>query len=295
MLAAVHAAVHIPKGKVVVLTGSTGAIGQAIAAGVAGSNIIAPTVGLLILIVRNAASRARADRLAKPLRGKALRVDVVVADLAQPAAVAECAAQICAACSRVDVLIHCAAEVPPAREEVDGLERQFSTNALSAFILMKGLRPSMPSGARVVLLADLKLAEGLEVSDLQSSRIGYEPSQAYARTKQALRMLAAEAACGHGFDDLLVTCCHPGVVQSDLASALGLASHATTDSTATAAKTPLFLALGPACKSGTFWGGNKQQLKDTLAEDADGRRALWEACEGLAAAACGQQQAAASE
>ena len=38
MLAAVHAAVHIPKGKVVVLTGSTGAIGQAIAAGVAGSN-----------------------------------------------------------------------------------------------------------------------------------------------------------------------------------------------------------------------------------------------------------------
>lgn len=296
MLKAAHAAAFIPKGKVVVLTGCTGAVGAAIAAGIGLANRITPTVGLLILIVRD--SKARAEKIASPLRNQGLRIDILVADLAVPSEVASCIAEVCAACPRIDVLISCAAEVPPTRQEVaveDGgsaagggglaLERQFATNVLAPFALMTGLRPSFASKSRVVLVSDAKLAGGLDLTDLQSARDAehYDVKAVYSKTKQAVRMLAAEAACaGRGFEDVLVTSCHPGVVDSTLFRSLGLGSSGRpTESTATAAKTPLYCALGPAPPtSGTFWSG-KQQVKDALVADAEARRALWDACAAM--------------
>lgn len=267
------------KHKVIVMTGSTGAIGQAIVNGVAFSNRLTKTVSRLILIVRN---NYRGERIAEPLRSQALKVDVHIADLSRPSSVAACAASLCEKYPRIDVLVNCAAVAPPRREVTpDGLEESFATNVLAYFVLMRGLLPAMGhGGARVVLVAS-NVAGGLNLADLQSESGSYNVTDVYAKTKQANRMIAAEAAePGRGFAEarISVTSCHPGVVSSTLLENLGFGTGR--DAAASAAQTPLKLALGPAAQSGTFWSG-KQQLACSFSADKAGRQALWEACERL--------------
>ena len=265
--------------KIAVLTGSTGAIGEAIAAGIVTANFIAPTVSHLILIVRN---KHRGEKIAAPLRSKSLKVEVAIADLSSVASVLECAAAIRSQYPSVDILINNAAVVPLQREEVDGLEMQFAVNVLAYFVLAEALLPAMPPGARVVHVAST-LTGGLDLDDLQSTRMRYEANSVYARTKQANRMLAAEAAVpGRGFHEagVLVTACHPGVVTSTLLDNLGIGGR---DPAAKAAQTPLKLALGPAPPSGSFWI-DKREVACQYARDAAARAALWESCKSLAKA-----------
>ena len=302
MLAAARAAAASefapsPKGKVVVLTGATGEIGTAIAQGLNLANNLAPTVGHLIIISRR---EGRGERVAQRLRNRSLRVSVVEADLSKRSAVDACVQQISALTPTVDVFIHAAAEVTRTHTLTEGdLEVQFATNCLSSFMLMTRLLPLFSARGRVVLLSDAKLSGGLDLADLQSARGDYNAADVYAKSKQALRMLAAEAAePGRGFAEagVSVTACHPGLVASPLSAALGIGSSVTTDSTATAGKTPLFLALGPApggvgkmwiTVSGSFWV-NKQQTRCAHAADREARRALWDACAELAAASAPQ-------
>jgi NAD(P)-dependent dehydrogenase (short-subunit alcohol dehydrogenase family) len=263
--------------KTAVLTGATGAIGGAIARGLAASG----EVGTLALVVRDA---ARGEALAAQLRSGSLAVRVAVADLVRPASVAACADELRASLGVIDVLINNAAAVPPAREEVDGLEVQWAVNVLSYLVLMTRLLPAMRRGGRVVCVAS-QLAGGLELADLQSARRPYDPRAVYSATKQANRMLAAEAAAdGRGFGEagVAVVSCHPGVVTSRLLSGLGWASGF--DSADAGAALPLRLALGPAePPSGTFWAGGAPGAVCRFGGDVEGRRALWAACEALVA------------
>ena len=103
--------------KVVVLTGATGVIGREIAEGLFRANFAAATVSRLVLIVHN---EGEGEAVAAPLRSDALRVDVLVADLASMAQVAQCAARIRDMCGTVDVAILNAAAAPKERpEDVD--------------------------------------------------------------------------------------------------------------------------------------------------------------------------------
>ena len=273
-------------GKVVVLTGATGAIGAAIARGVMEANFITPTVSHLVLVVKE---EHGGEELARPLRGAALQVDVVVADLSRMASVAAAAARIRDAHRRVDVLINCAAVAPPRREEVEGLELQFATNVLAYFVLMRSLLPAMTRGGRVVLVAS-QLTNELDLGDLQSRRGAAAESHVvrYAKTKTAVRMLAAEAAApGRAFaaQGVAVVACHPGIVTSTLLRNLGFERGF--DTAAVAAQTPLRLALGPEVASGTFHA-NKKAVKCKFADEHGARAALWEACEALAAERLGR-------
>ena len=97
------------KAKVVVMTGATGVIGEAIAEGFKTANLMAPTVSRLILICRSA---ARGEKVAAKLRGSLMKVDVVVADLSSPSSVSACAAELAAKHPKIDVLVNNAAVVP---------------------------------------------------------------------------------------------------------------------------------------------------------------------------------------
>ena len=267
------------KAKVVVMTGATGVIGEAIAEGFKTANLMAPTVSRLILICRSA---ARGEKVAAKLRGSLMKVDVIVADLSSPSSVSACATELAAKHPKIDVLVNNAAVVPTRREETaDGLEMQFAVNVLAYFALMRGLLPSMSSGARVVLVAS-NLAGGLDTSNLQCKGMDpYRATDVYSRTKQANRMLAAEAAMpGRGFAEkgVLVTSCHPGVVTSPLLQNLGFSSGF--QPAASGAQTPLKLALSVPPENGSFWV-DKQKTKCKFASDLAGRQALWEACEAL--------------
>ena len=267
-------------GKTVVLSGATGAIGGAIATGLA----VSGAVSTLALVVRD---QARGEALASKLRSPSLRVEVALADLARPASVAACAVDLCQRLGKVDALINNAATVPETREEVDGVEMQFAVNVLAYHVLMCGLLPAMPRGGRVVCVAS-QLAGGLDLTDLQTQKKRYQATSVYSMTKQANRMLAAEAAQpGHGFAEagVSVVSCHPGVVTSTLLQNLGFGSGS--DSPADGAKLPLQLALGAKEPlSGTFWSGRSshQGKLCQFGADAKGRAVLWAACEDLVGA-----------
>lgn len=266
-------------GKTVVLTGSTGAIGGAVAAGLASSK----QVSTLALVVRDA---AKGERIAAPLRSSSLKVDVVVADLARPASVAECAAHLRDTYGTIHALINNAAIVPPTREEVDGLECQFAVNVVAYLVLMRGLLPAMPQGGRVVCVAS-DFAGGLDLGDLQTSKKPYDVRAVYRTTKQANRMIAAEAAAeGRGFSEagVSVVSCHPGVVTSSLLRNLGFGTGF--DSAESGAALPLQLAIGPhEPPTGTYWGaGASAGCLCSFGKDVNGRVALWKACEEMAAA-----------
>lgn len=226
----------------------------------------------------------RQDATSAAGRSEALKVDVLVADLARPASVAMCCARIRKEYPRVDVLINCAGAASDSRVEVDGLELQFATNVLGSFVLMRELLPAMPRGGRVVLVAS-ELANGLNLEDLQSRKLDpYDPKTVYAATKQAIRMLAAEAP-KHEFASagVVVTACHPGVVTSELLRTLGIATGPIRAEMA--AQTPLKLALGPAPETGTYHVNKKPHgckfAKDTP-KDVCAREELWQRCEELA-------------
>jgi len=263
--------------KTVVLTGATGAIGGAIASGVANH----AQVSTLALVVRDA---KKGEAIAATLRSDRLRVEVALADLSRPASVAACAADLCSRLGKIDVLINNAATVPATRQEVDGIELQFAVNVLAYWVLMKGLLPALQGGGRVVNVAS-QLAGGLDLSDLQLATRKYDAWNAYSRTKQANRMVAAEAAAeGRGFTakGVSVVSCHPGVVTSTLLRSLGMArGHDTAEG---GAALPLQLALGAETPtSGHFWSGRSGKLCE-FGRDTKGCAALWQACEELSAA-----------
>ena len=282
--------------KVVVLTGATGAIGKAIARDLQ-SDSTNPTVSHLVLIVLD---EAEGERVAGPLRGNALKVDVLVADLSRMDSIAKCAKTIRETYAQVDVLMNVAAAAPKTLQIVDGLETQFATNVLGGFVLMRELLPMMSSGGRVVQMAS-ELANGLELADLHSPqkvvdqfKNEYDVVKVYAKCKQAVRMLVAEAARpGRGFAEkgVIVTSCHPGIVTSTLLSSLGFQYGI--HSPSAAAQTPIKLALAPPegldleldKHSGTYWVDKKQvpaAVDRVTAHNADACAALWQACEQLA-------------
>ena len=168
-----------------------------------------------------------------------------------------------------------------AMETDDGLELQFATNVLGSFVLMRELLPAFSRGARVVLVAS-QLANGLKLDDLQSHTLQpYHPIAVYSASKQAVRMLAAEAP-KHGFSDagVVVSACHPGVVTSELLQALGIATGP--DRAEMAAQTPLKLALGaPPPESGTYHV-DKKPHPCKFATDVGAREELWRRCDELA-------------
>ena len=151
-VAALPSRASIERGdQVFVLTGATGKIGAAIAQGIFKANVNVPTVSHLVLIVKDETEKLAAldipRRYATSVAGaqsEALKVDVLVADLAKPASVATCCAGIRKEYPKVDVLINCAAAVSKTRVEVDGLELQFATNVLGSFVLMRELMLAMP-------------------------------------------------------------------------------------------------------------------------------------------------------
>ena len=118
------------------------------------------------------------------------------------------------------------------------------------------------------MLVGSQLAHSLDLCDLQSTRVPYDAITTYAKNKQAVRMLAAEAAAaGRGFAEkgVVVAACHPGIVTSTLLSNLGFAHgvHAP----AVAAQTPLQLALGTKAPLSGKYHADKKQVDCPYAKD----------------------------
>jgi retinol dehydrogenase-13 len=142
----------------------------------------------------------------------------------------------------LNLLVNNAATAPKRRvESEDGIEMQWAVNVLAYYRLTELLSPFFPdhSGARVVNVASY-WAGGLDMRDPEFKTRHYDNDDAYRQAKQANRMLSVAHAEILKPRGITVNSCHPGDVNSKLSNAFGFGGHETP---AQGAATPLFLAL----------------------------------------------------
>ena len=257
------------------VTGATGAIGFAIAKGIANAAAFR-----VILVARD---RTRASRAVAAIRQETANeaLGYEIADLSQPNDIRALASRWEGA---LHVLVNNAAIAPRRRKTTpEGLELQFATNIMSYVWMMEAfheaLRRSAPS--RIVNVASY-WAGGLDLSDLQFERRHYDNDSAYRQSKQANRMLTVAYAQRFAADGITVNVCHPGDVRSRLSRDLGFGGH---ESPEEGARTPVWLATNPvdAEATGKYFEG-MQEAHCRFGADVDAVEALYEQCQAHARA-----------
>lgn len=253
---------------VVLVTGATGAIGQAIARQLATQDFN------VVLACRNEQKAQRAVQSISQATGNSnVRYELV--DVARKASVEALAARWQ---GRLDVLINNAAITPRRREETpEGIELQFATNVLGYFWMIEQFRPALEQAApaRVVLVASY-WAGDLDLDDLEFKRRRYNNNIAYRQSKQANRMLAVAWAERLQPAGISVNACHPGDVNSKLSNNLGFGGSQSPDD---GAETPVWLATEPPGQkeTGTYFA-DRQAVACRFASDKAAIETLFQNC-----------------
>jgi retinol dehydrogenase-14 len=196
-------------GRTVLVTGGSGGIGRATAAGLA-------TMGARVAITGR--DRERTESAAREIRAAGGgQVDVFVADLSSQSEVRRLADEVLQSLSRIDVVINNVGGYWHTRHvTADGLERTFALNHLAPFLLthllLDRLKQSAP--ARVVTVSSNAQAMGrIDFDDLQGER-SYAGGRAYNQSKLANVMFSYELARRLQATSLTANALHPGVVST---------------------------------------------------------------------------------
>ncbi len=260
--------------RVALVTGATGAIGEAIA-----RQLACDHDHDVILACRDAKKAARAVAAITEAAGNAAaRAEIV--DLSSPASIRALAGRLE---GPLHLLVNNAADTPRRRRlTADGIEVQLATNVLGYYWMIEALGASLAQSApaRVVNVASY-WAGGLDLDDLQFERRPYDNDTAYRQSKQANRMLTVPLAERLAPDGITVNVCHPGDVSSALSNSLGFGGHETPDQ---GARTPVWVATSPELASVT--GKYFEQQRERPCRFASDRQAIDElvaACERLSA------------
>ena len=256
--------------KIALVTGATGAIGTAIAEG------IAARPGFEVVLVCRDARRAEAAALEIRKRTGNQDVRFELADLGRKESI-----QILAGRWQgpLHLLVNNAAIAPRRREVTpEGIERQLATNVLGYFWMIEAFRGPLTRSApaRVVNVASY-WAGGLDLDDLEFERRHYNNDTAYRQSKQANRMLTAAFAERLAGAGISVNACHPGDVHSTLSHDLGFGGHETP---AQGASTPVWLATEDigAEATGKYFE-HRRQVPCRFALDRAAVEVLFRACE----------------
>jgi NAD(P)-dependent dehydrogenase (short-subunit alcohol dehydrogenase family) len=252
------------------VTGATGAIGEAIARGLA---VDGKREVVLVARNRNKAQRT-VQRIQRETGNSHVRFEL--ADLSRGDAIRDLASRWE---GPLHILINNAAITPPQREESsEGVELQFATNVLAYFRMIRAFTPYLPSGegVQVVNVASY-WAGGLDLHDLEFRRRRYNNDGAYRQSKQADRILSsafAELLADYG---ICVNACHPGDVNSTLSNNLGFSGHQSPNE---GADTPVWLATGGAGANTTGrYFENRRIVPCSFSEDQNMVERLFKTCE----------------
>jgi len=236
--------------KLALITGSTGAIGKAIA-----RQILSTGNYYVIMVVR---SEGKALGTLEDLKRQTDcdTLSFAVADLSEKKQIYALAEQIT---TPVSLLINNAAFTPRKRmENSEGIEMQFATNVLGYFWMIDTFTPHLQKGtpSRVVNVASY-WAGGLALSDLEFKQRNYNNDLAYRQSKQANRMLTVAFAKKLSPLGITVNVCHPGDVNSALSNSMGFGGHETPDQ---GADTPVWLAASQEAEgiTGKYFEHRKQ-------------------------------------
>jgi NAD(P)-dependent dehydrogenase (short-subunit alcohol dehydrogenase family) len=255
--------------RVAIVTGANGAIGKAIAQGIAerGDSEV-------ILACRDEGRAQRAVQDVIHATGNQnVRYELV--DVSRQASIQALADRWQ---GPLHVLVNNAGTTPRRRQETpEGIEMQFAANVLGYFWMIQAftehLRRSAP--ARVVNVASY-WAGDLDLDDLEFKSRRYDNGRAYRQSKQADRMLTVAFSQRLEPYDIAVNACHPGDVNSKLSNDLGFGGS---ESPKAGARTPVWLATDPAGQEQTGeYFENLRPLRDRFSADQDAIERLYQAC-----------------
>ncbi len=256
--------------RVALVTGASGAIGAAIAGG------LARLPGWRVVLVCRDEGKAKRALAAIQRAAPAARVSYELADLSRKSEIERLCSQLT---GPLHVLVNNAAITPRRRElSKDGIELQFACNVLGYFWLTLALEDRLAASApaRVVNVASY-WAGDLDLSDLEFERRRYDNNEAYRQSKQCNRMLTVAFAERLREKRIWVNACHPGDVNSTLSNSLGFGGH---ESPEQGAATPVWLASDPALEgvTGRYFAHQREAVCQ-FARDRAGIAALYAACE----------------
>jgi NAD(P)-dependent dehydrogenase (short-subunit alcohol dehydrogenase family) len=253
---------------VALITGATGAIGQAIARQLAQHQF-----EVVIAARDKAKAKQTVQQITQATGNNRVRYELV--DLSQRNSIYDLAQRWQGV---LHVLINNAGITPRTRQETAaGIELQFATNVLGYFWMTQAftdiLKQSAP--ARVINVASY-WAGDLQLDDLEFKRRPYSNNSAYRQSKQANRMLTSAFAKQLQPGGIAVNACHPGDVNSALSNNLGFGGHQSPDE---GARTPVWLATEPIGQqvSGQYFE-RQRAVPDPFTTDKRAVEALYQAC-----------------
>jgi NAD(P)-dependent dehydrogenase (short-subunit alcohol dehydrogenase family) len=254
-----------------IITGGYGAIGRAIAEG------IAKMPGYRVVIIGR--DRSMIEQTACSLMEATGNKDItgISVDLGRKKEIIDFAA---AWKGPLHVLINNAATAPRKKSlTAEGIEMQWAVNVLGYFWMMQNMRPKMAGqqDARVVNVASY-WAGGLDIDDPEFIRRPYDNDDAYRQSKQADRMLSRFFSVPFAADGIAVNSCHPGDVNSKLSNALGFGGH---ESPEKGASTPIWVATSPeiSTASGKYFE-HQMETECIFSGDQSRLLKLYEVCRG---------------
>ena len=269
-------------GRTVLVTGGTGGIGRATAAGLA-------ALGATVAITGRDPARTAAAAAGIAAETGNPAVTGFAAELSSQAGVRDLAAAVLASYPRLEVLVNNVGGYWAHRHlTADGLERTFALNHLAPFLLTHLLldRLTASEPARVVTVSSGAQAMGrLDFEDLQSER-RYSGQAAYNASKLANVIFAFELARRLGGTGVTSTVLHPGVVrtsfgaedQTPLFAALSHLVRPFMKTPARGAETSIYLASSPDLDrvSGAYFANRRAKKANKLAYDPATAARLWQ-------------------
>ena len=278
-------------GRLALVTGATGGLGKAIAAGLARE-------GAAIVVVGR--STARAEEAIAGIRAQVpdARLEPLACDLSDQASIRRAVAGVLSRHERLDVLVNAAGVFRKERHvTLDGLEQTFATNVMAYFLLTNLLLDALKRGgagtdrgtARIVNVASRYGKTTLNFDDLQTSKGKYSYLRSTPPTMLARVLLTQEFAERLRGTGVVANAVHPGLVKDtgllqDVGGPFRWITNTLGASAEKAADTAIWLASSPqtAEVSGKLWAKRKELSTPGMGSDPDARRRLWEACSRLA-------------
>jgi retinol dehydrogenase 12 len=257
--------------KTAVVTGAYGAIGKAIATGIAKTleyKVI--MLGRDPAMLRNAAADVRKQsgnpEIIEGLLDLSLKknIEAFAHMISEP----------------VHILVNNASTTPRQRlENEEGIEMQWAVNVLAYYRMIHAFTPHLAkaAGARIVNVASY-WAGDMDLNDPEFKRRHYHNDTAYRQSKQADRMLTLSFAELLSDKNITVNACHPDDVNSKLSNNLGYGGHETPEK---GADTPVWLALSQELEgvSGKYFEHRRETYCRFMSDEANVRK-LFDLCGG---------------
>jgi len=244
-------------------------------------------------VIGTARTLAKAEEAGRRVDGS---VTPLACELESQVSIRACAAAVAAIGRPLDICIANAGIMAlPKLEQVDGIEKQFATNHLGHFLLVRLLQSQIESApnARVVIVSSAAHVQapsaGIEFDNLSGAR-GYRSWRAYGQSKLANILFAKSLALRLG-EGQSANALHPGVIGTNLGrhmnplvtGLLGLAMRLFSKSIEQGAATSCYVAAHPdlAGTTGQYFSDCAVTEPSRQARDAQLAERLWDVSEKL--------------